>query len=212
MAIVQNPIVGRAIGKVANSVFTKWKGRNIWKSKAISVSNPQTDGQLKQRARFSILVRLSSIFLSVIRVGFREQAGSVTEVNAFNSVNQRNQFLVWDGTQWVQDLLQLEISKGSLDPTAVAASGVTNGSSSIVLTFANTASGNQSLGDKLSAVVMYGYNVIAKTEVVSRNVGTYSVALPNALATFDEVTILTFFSSADGKKASINTREQVAVS
>lgn len=211
MAIVQNPIVGRAIGKVANSVFTKWKGRNIWKSKAISVSNPQTDGQLKQRARFSIIVRLASIFLSIIRLGMKEQAGDKTEANAFNSINQRNQFLTWDGTQWVQDLSKLEISKGSLDPTAVVASGVTNGSSAIVLTFANTASGNQSLGDKLSAVVMNGDDVVVVSEAVSRNAGTYSVAMPNALATADEVTILTFFSSADGKKASNNTAEQVTV-
>lgn len=211
MAIVQNPIVGRAIGKVANSVFTKWKGRNIWKSKAISVSNPQTDGQLKQRARFSIIVRLSSIFLSVIRLGMKEQAGDKTEANAFNSINQRNQFLTWDSTQWVQDLSKLEISKGSLDPTAVVASGVTNGSSAIVLTFANTASGNQSLGDKLSAVVMNGEAVVAVSEAVSRNVGTYSVAMPSALATGDEVTILTFFSSTDGKKASNNTAHQVTV-
>ena len=211
MAVVQNPIVGRAIGKVANSVFTKWKGRNIWKSKAISVFNPQTDGQLKQRARFSIITMLGSVLLSVIRLGFKEQATDRTESNVFNSTNQRNGFLAWNGSKWEQDFVELEISKGSLDPTAVAVTGATAGSSSLVITFPATVSGNQSLGDKMSIVALNNDNVAIKAQVVARNAGTYTLALPQPLAVATELYVYTFFTSADGKKSSNNTNYSVVV-
>lgn len=211
MAIVQNPIVGRAIGKVANSVFTKWKGRNIWKSKAISVANPQTDGQLKQRARFSIVVRLASILLSILRVGMKEQATTKTESNAFTSINQRNGFLAWVTDAWVQDFSKLEISKGSLDTTDVYVTAVTAGDEDIVLTFDNDASGNQSLGDDFNVVVLNGEDVVSTLAGAIRSAGAYTVGMPNAVASGDVINILTFFSSADGKKSSNNTNTTITV-
>lgn len=211
MAIVQNPIVGRAIGKVANSVFTKWKGRNIWKSKAISVANPQTDGQLKQRARFSIVVRLASILLSILRVGMKEQATTKTESNAFTSINQRNGFLTWVTDAWVQDFSALEISKGSLDATDVTVSAPTSGDPNIDISFDNTASGNQSLGDNFNVVVLNGEDVVSELSGAIRSDGNYTVTMPNAVATGDVINILTFFSSADGKKSSNNTNTTITV-
>jgi hypothetical protein len=37
MAVIQNPIIGRAKNKFANAIFTTWKGKNIIKSKIICV-------------------------------------------------------------------------------------------------------------------------------------------------------------------------------
>lgn len=202
MAVVQNPIVGRARGKVANSVFTKWKNLNIWKSKALSVANPQTDGQLKQRARFSIITMLASIMLAAVRKGFNEYSGTMSESNMFSKINHQNDFLAWDGSQWVPDFNQLEIAKGSLDNTACTVTGITNGSTSVTIAFPVTASGNQTTGDYVNAVVKTPTDTVISIGAQVRNDGTLVVALPTALATGGEVFVYTFFTSADGRKNS----------
>ena len=58
MAVVQNPIIGRARGQAGGMVFTTQFGRNVLKSKALSVANPKTDKQLGRRAAMTQTVAL----------------------------------------------------------------------------------------------------------------------------------------------------------
>ena len=52
MAVTQNPHIGRSKNAFATAVFTTWKGRNVMKGKPISVHNPDTPAQKKQRSAF----------------------------------------------------------------------------------------------------------------------------------------------------------------
>lgn len=202
MAIVQNPIVGRASGKVSNNVFTKWKGKNVWKSKPLTVANPQTDGQLKQRSKFQFLVHLASLIGILIKKGFKELAIGKTEYNVFQSKNSLNAFLSWSGLAWVPDYSKLEISQGSLDNTSFAVSGATNGSTSVTATFATSASGNQSTGDSAYALIITPNEAKIISGSRMRSDGTAVFTLDTAVVTADVVHVFLFFVSADGKKSS----------
>lgn len=87
MAVVQNPIIGRARGSVATTTFTTWKGLNVIKAKPISVSNPQSEGQLKQRGRLSFVSKMSRKVRQIIRRNFGLLAVGKTTFNAFSSAN-----------------------------------------------------------------------------------------------------------------------------
>ena len=58
MAVTQNPHIGRSKNAFATAVLTTWKGRNVMKGKPISVHNPDTPAQKKQRSAFGATVQL----------------------------------------------------------------------------------------------------------------------------------------------------------
>ena len=58
MAVTQNTHIGRSKNAFATAVFTTWKGRNVMKGKPISVHNPDTPAQKKQRSAFGATVQL----------------------------------------------------------------------------------------------------------------------------------------------------------
>lgn len=202
MAVIQNPIIGRAKNKFANAIFSTWKGKNILKSKALTVLNKQTDGQLKQRAKFQFLVHLATLIGILVRKGFKELAIGKTEYNVFMSKNSLNTFLSWSGTAWVPDYSKLEISQGSLDNTSFAVSGATNGSTTVTATFETLASGNQSTGDTAYALIITPNEAKIISGSRMRSDGTAVFTLDTAVVTADVVHVFLFFVSADGKKSS----------
>ena len=87
MAIVQNPITGRTRKKFGSAVFSKQFGKNTLRSKPIEVSNPRTEKQKMQRSKFSLMVELSRMFLSFIRIGFKQSSIGMSEFNTFVKSN-----------------------------------------------------------------------------------------------------------------------------
>jgi len=87
MAVVQNPIIGRARGSVATTTFTTWKGLNVIKAKPISVANPQSAGQVQQRGRLRFISRLSRRVGALIRRNYAILAVGKTSFNAFSQDN-----------------------------------------------------------------------------------------------------------------------------
>lgn len=87
MAVVQNPIIGRARGSVATTTFTTWKGLNVIKAKPITVANPSTAGQVRQRGRIRFISRLGGRVAQVIRRNFAVLAVGKTAFNAFAQFN-----------------------------------------------------------------------------------------------------------------------------
>jgi hypothetical protein len=70
MAIVQNPLIGRAKGKFANAIFSTVYDQNIIRSKPLSIRDRKSVLQLKQRSAFALAVNWIIHFLSIIRAGF----------------------------------------------------------------------------------------------------------------------------------------------
>ncbi|MGB5802611.1 MAG: DUF6266 family protein [Vibrio anguillarum] len=87
MAKVQNTLIGRASGSVGGSTFTTWKGINVLKSKAVSVANPRTLGQVSQRSRLSVMVAIYRLLAEIITIGFKTRAIGKSAYNAFTSSN-----------------------------------------------------------------------------------------------------------------------------
>jgi len=93
MAIVQNPITGRTRKSFGTAVFSKSYGNNTMRSKAMDVRNPRTEGQMRQRNKFSITVELVRQVLPLINEVY---AGSLTTMSPFNkitSINVKNAFV-----------------------------------------------------------------------------------------------------------------------
>lgn len=85
MAVVQNPLIGKAKQSVSNFTFTSWKGRNVVKSKTFTYNDRRTDVQLDNRARLSLMSWAARAYRNALRTGFRTKATDVTEYNLFTS-------------------------------------------------------------------------------------------------------------------------------
>lgn len=202
MAITQNPITGRMYGTLGNAVASKWKGKNTLRSKALSVANPQTDAQMKQRAKFKILTVLGKILSMAIRVGFKETAVAVTQSNRFMSINSNNGYLTWDTDHWEADPSKLELSAGSLDSTSISSVTGTNGGSTMTVNFPTAVDGNKSANDKVYCVIDGNGNGGADIATINRSVGTAVITMDRAVATGEKYNVYLFFNSADGRKQS----------
>ena len=92
MAIVQNPITGRTKKTFGTAVFSKQWGKNTMRAKALEVKNPRTEGQVKQRTKFTTIVDLVRQVLPLINEVY---AGSLTNMSPYNkvtSINVKNAF------------------------------------------------------------------------------------------------------------------------
>jgi len=88
MGIIKRGILGGFSGKVANIVGTSWKGRAVMKSLPLSVANPRSAGQVKQRTRFSVISKLaSSINVQWVKPLWDRFAGDISGYNDFVKQN-----------------------------------------------------------------------------------------------------------------------------
>ncbi len=202
MAIVQNPIIGRSKGSFGNAVFSKWKGKNTLRSKALEVANPQTDLQMRQRAKFTILVALYRQMAASLKTGFREMAVGMSEFNAFQSTNLKNNFLGWIGSHWVPKFEDMVVAKGSLDVTDFVSVTASNGSTTMNIVFPSNVSGNQSNGDEIRVLVLKGNEDEFAAFKGTRSAGSIAGTLPTAAATGDTYHCYIFGVSPDGRKVS----------
>lgn len=88
MAISQNTLIGSTSQSVGGVTFTKWKGRNVIKAKAISVANPRTPAQTANRNRFAGVSKFYSEHKTALSLAFLRLMGNVTDGNMFNSMNR----------------------------------------------------------------------------------------------------------------------------
>lgn len=128
MAITQNTLIGRSQNKVGGTVFSTWKGKNVLKSKPLTVANPQTAPQQGQRGKLSFLVLFFRAFLSVIRYSFTEVSVGSTEWASFIKYNLKTN---WSGSapNFTFNPVEFVGARGTLvnAPNMVASSVTQNG-------------------------------------------------------------------------------------
>lgn len=124
MARVQNTLIGRSSGSVGGATFTTWKGINVLKSKAVSVANPNTIPQQKQRNRLSFLVAIYRLIAGIVQAGFKTQAIGKSAYNVFTSENIQNALSVDDSAVVSLVPLSLKVAKGTIGNTAISSLGV----------------------------------------------------------------------------------------
>lgn len=90
MGTIQKGILGGFSGKVGTVIGGNWKGVDYMRSKAASISNPKTEAQLDQRARFGAALKFLQPLTSFLRVGFKNYAVKMTAFNSAMSYNLNN--------------------------------------------------------------------------------------------------------------------------
>jgi hypothetical protein len=208
LAIVQNPIIGKSQNKFANGIFSTWNGKNVLRSKPLSVANPKTLPQQIQRTKIAVLSEIGKLYAPLSNVGLAIRPSGQSSRSFFNKLNYG--FTSTTGTPPVGDFdfSNVIISQGGMTPTNVSSVTATNGSANVTIAFPSSAvDSSQSTTDKAYVAV---YN---KTEgsfgmslgSVSRSAGTLTVAMPSANATNDELEITLFFKSSASAVCSANT-------
>ena len=88
MAKLLQGLLGGIKGKIGNMVGSSWKGIPVIKTKALSVANPRTAGQVSQRSKMSGIVAVASLLLStIIKPLWDRFASKMSGYNAFVAAN-----------------------------------------------------------------------------------------------------------------------------
>lgn len=81
--------MGDQIGKLGTAVGRRWKGKMVYSAYQGKVSNPNTEAQQLVRARFAVLGKMASAFLSTLQLGLKRWAVRLrlTEGDVFVKTN-----------------------------------------------------------------------------------------------------------------------------
>lgn len=205
MAVVQNPLIGTSRGKVGGSVFTKQFGRNVLKSKPLSVANPNTLKQQDQRASLTKTVALYRSISAVVNQTFKSQAVGMSAFNAFTSKAKLNAFTYSGDGNPVFIPGSLLISKGTISPVAATGKEITIPAKSVSVNFPSTLSdASQSSTDKVVIGLYNATSGVLRASVtnVLRSAGTATAVFDNVDLETDTYHVYLAFLSADGAKAS----------
>lgn len=208
----QNPIVGRSTGKLANTIFSKWKQNNVVRSKPLEVANPRTEAQQIQRSKFAFLLVIAQSLGMSLRAGFREVATKMTEFNKFMSTNLNSQVIQGHSPNWQLSYPDLKLSMGSLDPTSAPTGSASAASGMIDIGYETSVNGNQSGGDKAYAVVILPDSVAFSNAVKTRVDGSIGIDAQGEFEAGDKLHVYLFFTSPDGRKVSNSEYVEVLAS
>jgi hypothetical protein len=125
MAILQNPLIGRAKQKLGNTVFSTQFGKNTLRTKPLTIKNPKTAAQLAVRTKMKKLVVIIRQVQNYINTAY---AGSVHGMSAINRVVSLNMKNCWvDNTSTIDpSLFVLCDHDGSFVDNVVLTSTVAN--------------------------------------------------------------------------------------
>lgn len=204
MAVVQNPVIGRARNKMGNVIFQKWKDKNVMRSAPLQVHNPNTFLQVRQRQRMKIAVEMYRPAGQAVKAGFIEQAIGMSEYNAFTS-NVLLHATPIIGQNPELDPDQLLYAKGSLPQTPSLAAAEGTSPDEVDLSWsASPLQPGHSNEDKLYVVV---YNedsgdVFQGLAIAERGDESETFVIPVAPESSDKIHVYAFFVSENGRKSS----------
>jgi len=179
MGTIKQGILGGFRGRVGNVIGSSWKGQDVMKIRPASVSNPNTERQQQQRAKFGLVGRFNRAHLNLIRIGFRAYTKNMTAGNAAMSYNLLNA-VTGNFPDLSIDFSKVMISMGTL-ATVGDVSASSEASASVTLNWitnlqaANGSDSDQviaSLYDKKSGEVVYFPGCASRQE------GTVDLDLP----------------------------------
>lgn len=160
MGKISQGILGGFSGKVGSVVGANWKGINYMRSKAVSVANPRTEGQVRQRTKFSVTLSFLQPLTDFLRVGYKMYAIKKTAFNAAMSYFINNA-IIGDSPDFSIDPSKVLVSRGPLT-SALNANATIQPGEVTVSWEDNSSSGSATSSDKALIVV---YNV-SKMEAV----------------------------------------------
>ena len=172
---------------------------------AKSVSNPQTEAQMNQRAKFSTVLKFLQPLTPFLRIGFKNQAIGMTAFNAAMSINIQNA-LTGTYPAYDIDFSKALVSRGIL-PGALNPEVTSTTAGEVEFAWAdNSTDTNAMPGDKVQLVVYnpVKHQVVTEIDGNTRISGSQSVTLPDSF-TGDEVQCYISFSNENQSVLSNST-------
>lgn len=171
-----NGILGKGSGKLGSSVFAINSGEQIVREYTPRVSNPRTNAQVAQRARFKLLSQLAVIFASYN--AFKKD-GLVSKRNQFVSANMNA--VTYADNEAKVNLLDIVLSNGSRNTITVGSNAVDASHFNII-----GYSQPESRPDAMLLVVARpdedGYVTIIKGQIVTTANENGEFIIPNVVA------------------------------
>lgn len=205
MGKINSGILGGFSGKIGNVVGAKWRGIDVMKIKPSNVRNPKTEGQVKQRSRFGLMIGFLKIQGEYINEGYRQFAKGMSPMNAAMSYNIQNA-LTGTYPNIDIDYPNVMLSRGVLTP---AINGAATSSNAGVINLSwtdNSGSGSAKTNDQAMVVVFSPtlQESVIKLDGATRTDATLALTLPSAFEG-ETVKVYLAFKSSDGSKVSNST-------
>lgn len=196
MGVIKRGILGGFSGKVANVVGSSWKGIAVIRALPLSVNNPRTAGQVKQRTAFSEVSKFaSSILTQWVKPLWDRTAQQMSGYNAF--IQKNVDFVKAQGELQVPDLV---MSQGKLGLTSILNSSEYAGNM-VNIDFDPTPVGSFQMDtDRAYALIVseegevFGYS----QGTVERKVGTINVSLLREPSSGTVIYAILAFARVDG--------------
>lgn len=194
-------INGGITGKVGSVVGAYWRDIYYIRSLPSKVNNPRTEGQVKQRSKFSVTMEFLSAITPFIRIGYKEYStGRQTAFNAATSYNIKNA-TIEKNDEIELDFSKVLVSRGSLCTAFGIKGEIINGQ--LQFTWDATLKENARSNDM---VMLLAYNSTKKEAiynfcVAQRSHRTAHMQLPSTWAD-DAIHSYISFRSADGELVS----------
>lgn len=110
MAKVPSPFLTGATGKFAGAAFQQSPGNGTILREVVKPTNPSTEAQVEQRAKFKLMSQVATAFKSVIAM---KREGNITPRNMFVKINSPLLEFDSDANQAKIDLLALQLTKSA---------------------------------------------------------------------------------------------------
>jgi len=198
MGKISQGILGGFSGKVGNVIGGTWKGIDYMRVKPANVANPQTEGQVDQRSKFTTALQFLQTMKDFVKVGYKNYA---IKMSAFNSAmsNILKNAVTGAYPDFTIDFASALISRGSL---ASVLNGTANSSAAGSIDFTwddNSIESNAQATDK-AMILAYNQSkdkAVFVTAGAARNAGAQTLTIPDDFSG-DAVECFIAFISADG--------------
>ena len=205
MGIIKRGILGGVANKIGNVVGSSWKGIATLRSLPLSVANPRTIEQRKNRNSFSLFSKLGSdVLATVCQPLWNRDAKQMSGFNAYVMLNKRAYDA--DKAAWLADPI---MSRGALSATLISAS-LSADQGSISCMFSTTCSNPQDSDDDVAYIQIIRqnnenqgtptYNAKGVITNVTRSVGSVEVPRFFPLNRGDKYIVSLSFKSVDGRE------------
>lgn len=110
MAKVPSPFLTGATGKFAGAAFQQSPGNGTILREVVKPTNPSTEAQVEQRAKFKLMSQVATAFKSVIAM---KREGNITPRNMFVKINSDELSYDKFGKKAIINLTNLQLTKSS---------------------------------------------------------------------------------------------------
>ena len=200
MCKISQGILGGFSGKVGNVIGGNWKGIDYMRVKPSNIANPQTEGQVTQRAKFTTVLDFLQPMKEFLKVGYKDYATKMTPFNSAMSYNLKNA-VSGAFPNYAIDYQSALISRGGLSTALNPLASNGGGMSEVIFSWDNNSGeGNASESDTSMLLVLNPNKkeAIYVLQGATRALAGFNVNVPINFAG-DELHCFVSFISQTGK-------------